>query len=206
MSALQVSAARVEKSMKYLLGVLFVAIFLSSCYAEDNLVFYNAGKRDPAAWNALRAFFSSRNYALSFYQGDGVIERHLEKANRINALKSGAFVGIEFLFGEEKRVMIAMADSGTAGQTNGRTELEGRRRLLWAVDELPAKHEAQSKRLAELVAAQFGVRVKKIPLFPLVGVDMPGIFVSIQCTKEEASSLLALLDAALQKYYRRDRL
>lgn len=192
--------------MKHLLGILVAVIIASSCYAEDSLVFYNTGKRDPAAWSVLREFFSSKNYAISFYQGDGVIEHHLEKVNRINAVKPGVFVGIEFLFGEEKRVMVVMTDSGKIGQPNGRAESEGRRRLLWAVEELPLKHEAQSKRLAELVAAQLEVPVKRMPLFPLVGVDMPGIFVSIQCPKEEAKSVLAMLHAALQKYYRRDRL
>ena len=191
--------------MRHLLGILVAVMIASSCYAEDSLVFYNTGKRDPAAWGVLREYFSSKNYALSFYQGDGVIEHHLEKANRINAIKPGAFVSIEFLFGEEKHVMVIMTDSGKIGQPNGRTEPEGRR-LLWAVEELPAKHEAQSKRLADLVAAQFQAPVKRMPLFPLVGVDMPGIFVSIQCPKEEARSVLAMLHAALQKYYRRDKL
>lgn len=192
--------------MRHLLGVLVAVMIASSCYAEDSLVFYNTGRRDPAAWSTLREYFSSKNYALSYHQGDEVIERHLEKVNRINAIKPGAFVGIEFLFGEEKHVMVVMTDSGKIGPPNGRTEFEGRRRLLWAIEELPAKHEAQSKRLAELVAAQFQVPVKRMPLFPLVGVDMPGIFVSIQCTKGEAKSVLAMLDAALQKYYRRDTL
>lgn len=190
--------------MKHLLSVLFIAILFTSCYAEDNLVFYNTGKRDPAAWGELKEYFSSRSYAVSFYQGDGAMERHLEKAARINAIRSAVFVGMEFTFGEEKHVMVVMAPDG-GGTTGMRTELDGRRRVLWGVDELSAKHEAQSKRLAELVAAQFQVAVKKMPLFPLVGVDMPGIFVSIQCNKEEAGSLLTMLDAALKKYYRRDK-
>jgi hypothetical protein len=191
--------------MRHLLSVIFAVVFFTSCYAEDNLVFYGAGKRDPAAWSALKEYFSSKNYALSFYQGDGVIERHLEKVNRINTIKSGLFVGIEFTYGEEKQVMVAMAETGKDGQASSKTESEGRRRLLWGVDELPAKHEAQSKRLAELVADQFQVTVKRIPLFPLLGVDMPGVFVSIQCNKEEARSLLTMFDTALQKYYKRDR-
>jgi hypothetical protein len=187
-----------------LLTALFAAILSSPCCAEDNLIFYSTGKRDPAASSALRDYFSSKRYALSFYQGDGSMERHFERVNRINASKSGALVAIEIMFGEEKHVMVAMADLGKDSQASAKTG--GRRRLLWAVDELPAKHEAQSKQLAELVAAQFGVKVKKVPLFPLIGVDMPGIFVSIECGREEARSLLAKLDAALQKYYRRDRL
>lgn len=191
--------------MRHLLSILVAVMIASSCYAEDSLVFYNTGKRDPAAWSVLREYFSSKNYALSFYQGDGVIEHHLEKVNRINAIKPGAFVSIEFLFGEEKQVMVIMTDSGKIGQLNGRTEPEGRR-LLWAVEELPVKHEVQSKRLAEFVAAQFQVPVKRMPLFPLVGVDMPGIFISIQCPKEEARSVLTMLHAGLQKYYGRDKL
>lgn len=191
--------------MKHLvLSVLFAFILFTPCYAEDNLVFYNAGKRDVAAWGALRDYFSSRTYAVSFYQGDGGVERHLDKTTRINTIKSGAFVAIEFAFGEEKHVMVAMTP-GDGNSPGTRTEFDGRRRLLWGVDELPAKHEAQSKQLASLVAAQFQVTVKRVPLFPLIGVDMPGIFISIQCNKEEAGSLLAMLDTALQKYYRRNK-
>lgn len=191
--------------MKYLLSALIVVVVSSCCYAEDNLVFYGMGRKDPAAWSILREYFSSKSHAVSFYQGDGVIEHHLEKANRINAMKSGVFVAIEFVFGEGKHMMVAMVDSGGDSRANAGTGVEGRR-LLWAVDELPAKHEAQSKRLADLVAAQLGVTARKVPLFPLIGIDMPGIMVSIECGREEAKSLLAMFEAALQKYYRRDKL
>lgn len=188
--------------MKYLFTILSAIVFFTSSYvwAEDNLVFYSAGRRDPAAWGVLRDYFSSKNYGLSFYQGDRVMERHLEKVNRINTIKSGAFIAIEFVFGQEKQVMVA-----TAGRMGGGTGFEERQRLLWGVDELPEKHEAQSRQLADFVASQFQVTVKKMPLFPLVGIDMPGIFVGIQCKKEEAGGLLALLDSALRKYYRRDK-
>lgn len=191
--------------MKHVLSALIVVVFCTSCYAEDNLIFYNTGKRDSVAWGVLKEYFSSKNYALSFFQGDGAIERHLEKVNRINTFKLGAFVAVEFTFGYEKHVMVAIAEYGKGGEAGKKKEFDGRGRLLWGVEELPARHEAQSKRLAELVAAPLQVKVKRVPLFPLLGVDMPGVFVSVQCRKEEARSLLTMLDSALQKYFRRDK-
>jgi hypothetical protein len=189
--------------VKHIVSLLIAIIFSTSCYAEDNLVFYNAGKRDPAAWGLLKEYFSSKNYALSFYQGDGSLEHHLDRVNRINVIKSGVFVGIEFTFGDQRRAMVATAEFGKDREAAQNKESEDRKRLLWAVEELPAKHEAESQRLAELVAVPFQVKVKRMPLFPLLGVDMPGLFVSIQCKKEDARSLLTMLDGALQKYFKK---
>jgi hypothetical protein len=120
-------------------------------------------------------------------------------------MKRGVFVGIEFTFGEGRQVMVAMAEPAKEGIGGSGSESAGYQRLLWRVDELPAKHEIQSKRLADLVASPFQVKVKRLPLFPLLGVDMPGVFVSIECKKEDAWSLLVMLDQALQKYYKREK-
>lgn len=198
-------AALFRVLLSHALGVLMALVFLTSCYGEDNLVFYNAGRKDQAAWSVLKEFFSSKNPATLFFQGDGVIDRHMERINRINASSPGVFVGVEFVFGEGRQAMVAMAELSREGPGGLSSEYGGNQRLLWRVDELPAKHEAQSRRLAELVAAQFHVKAKRMPLFPALGIDMPGIFVSIECRKEDARSLLATLDQALQKYRRKER-
>ena len=189
--------------VKYLAGLLLVFAVFGTCYGENNLVLYNAGKKDPAAWNILKEYFSSKNYSTLFLQSDGVIERHLERANRVNAIKSGAFVAVEFTFGDEKRVLVAVPETTKDGNGGLRGEPDGQ--LVWPVEELPARHQAQSRRLAELIAAPFQVKVKKIPLFPLLGIDMPGVLLAVQCKRDEARSVLTALDQALQKYYRRDR-
>jgi hypothetical protein len=192
--------------LKYFLTFLIVLSFYSSPYAADNLVFYNAGKRDSAAWTVLREYFSSGKYIASFYQGHGVLEPHLEKIDRINAMGPGVFVGVEFTFGEEKHIMVAMAEFDKDGEGSSKREFEAPPRLVWRMEDISGRHEAESRRLAELIAAPFQTAVKRIPLFPLLGIDMPGVFVSIQCRHEDARSILAVLDGALRQYYRRNRL
>ena len=56
-----------------------------------------------------------------------------------------------------------------------------------AIDEIPARFARESDRLAASVAAPFGVKVKHLPLFPLLGVNMPGIVVKLEFDQGETT-------------------
>jgi len=46
--------------------------------------------------------------------------------------------------------------------------------------------------------------VKHVPLFPLLGVDMPGIFLRLECSQDKVREALGLLHGSIQSYLRRD--
>ena len=91
------------------------------------------------------------------------IEKHVDKINRINRGSAGSvFLAMELLPDEKSHVMVAESEAK-----------KGEGRFL-AIDEIPARFARESDRLAAAVAAPFDVKVKHLPLFPLLGVNMPG--------------------------------
>ena len=51
------------------------------------------------------------------------------------------------------------------------------------------------------MAEAFGVKVYELPLFPLLGIDMPGLFMEIECPKEHADEILGKITDSMQKYF-----
>jgi len=79
---------------------------------------------------------------------------------------------------------------------------KGKGRFL-AIEEIQGQHIDKSISLAKDIAASFNKNVKEISLFPLLGVDMPGVFIRIACTKELAGEAFNKLHEGIQKYIKR---
>ena len=125
---------------------------------------------------SLRQYFESKGYGVTIVQGETVIEKHVEKVNRINRGPGSVFLAMEFIPAESSRVMVAESDAKIG---------EGR---ILAIDEIPARFARESDRLAADVAAPFNVKVKHLPLFPLLGVSMPGIVVKLEFSEGQTLS------------------
>jgi len=80
------------------------------------------------------------------------------------------------------------------------TATKGEGRFL-AADEVPAQYSVESGRLAEIVASGLNVKVKRVPLFPLVGVNAPGIFVRMEGKEEELKGYADKLCSGIDKYF-----
>ena len=92
---------------------------------------------------------------------------------------------------EKADVLIAFADAK-----------KGKGKFL-TIEEVTGQHADNSMILAKEVATSFGKRAKGISLFPLLGVDMPGIFIKIECTDEQANEMLNKLHEGIQKFMKR---
>ena len=64
-------------------------------------------------------------------------------------------------------------------------------------------HVAASREAAELIAGEFDVKVLELPLFPLLGIDMPGLFLQVECPKEEAGRGVGKGERELAEIFRK---
>ena len=167
---------------------------------------YQVGAKEQQPWILFKDFFKEKGYDVLFHQGEMTLEKHLERVGKINRGPAKFLLVMELVFGEEGSVLVAMTDQKRADSPQGVTgDLQpgGGNRFL-TVDELPARHASESRRLAEAAAASFNVKVKQVSLFPLIGVDMPGILLRIECKQDKARQMLGLLHGSIQNYLRRD--
>jgi len=79
---------------------------------------------------------------------------------------------------------------------------KGRGRFL-TIEEVTGQHVDKSMILAKDIAAAFNRNAKEIPLFSLLGVNMPGVFVSIACTNERAEDMFIKLHQGVQNFMKR---
>ncbi len=178
--------------MKTVLAVLLVLVLGVQAHAAGgrNIVFYRIGDGGQEAWTLLKVYFEGKGYGVTIVQGETVIEKHVEKVNRINRGPGSVFLAMELIPGEVSRVMVAESDAGIG---------EGR---FLAIDEIPARFARESDRLAAYVAAPLNVKVKHLPLFPLLGVTMPGIVVKLEFSEGQAFlRMIAKLSGGIEKYF-----
>ncbi len=176
--------------MKTVLAVLVVLMCGVQAHAAGhNIVFYRIGDSGQQAWMHLTQYFEGKDYGVTIVQGETVIEKHVEKVSRINRGPGGVFLAMELIPDGVSRVMVAESDAKS-----------GKGRFL-AIDEIPARFARESDRLAADVAAQFNVKVKHLPLFPLLGVAMPGIVVKLEFSERETTDVIAKLSRGVETYF-----
>jgi hypothetical protein len=149
------------------------------------------GERDPAAWNMFKKYFSAKGYNISYYDGADNLDKHIENANKINRSNGTAFLAIDLTVGGTGSILIA-ATNAKRGKGN-----------IPDIDEVPAIHINNSMELATMVAAPFNKKIKKVPLFMVLGIDMPGIFLRLGAPKDKMGEMFDRLHEGLQKYAQR---
>jgi len=171
--------------------LLFVFFPVFCSHGGEHIVLYRLGAKDPVAWEQLRKYLGTRGYATSMYDGTNSIEKHVENVNKLNKLKASAFLAMDFGVGEKNQVMVAVT-TATRGKGN-----------ILAIEEMPALYANESRELASSVASAFDKGVKEFPLFPLLGVDMPGIYLRITCTPDKTGEVFQKLHEGIRKYFKR---
>jgi len=199
--------------LRLLLAIVCSITFVQCCFGADGFVVYQVSDKEPSAWSAFKVFFKEKGYDVTMHQAEATLGKHVEKVPRINRSGGKFLLVMEMSYGEETRVLVAMTDQGRPGDGprgetggssgNAKTSPDwGSMNRFVAIDYLLAKHAGESKRLAESVAAPFKQKVRRVPLFPLLGVDMPGIFIHLECSQEKVREALGLLHASIQTYLR----
>ncbi len=180
---------------------------MAACsFGADTLAVYQMGAKEQVPWIVFKDVFKERGYDVLLLQGETRLEKHIEKMGKINRSQAKFLLAIELSYGEEANLLVAMTDQkGAEGaQVGPGSSPPGTSNRFLPIDQLPGKYASQSRRLAEAVAASYNVKVKHLSLFPLVGADMPGIFLRIECKQDKAREMVGLLARSIQNYVRRD--
>ena len=191
------------------------------CFGADSFALYQVGVEGQQFWSLARDYLRGKGYDALFQLGEVTIEKHLERMGRINKSPAKFLLAMELVPREDSNVLVAMMDvkngegrpsaqpgeGPTPGTGNGLTTFAGDaqsgNRFL-SMDEVPGKYVSDSRKLADAVAGAFNVKVKRVPLFPLLGADMPGIYLRIECRQDKVGEMLGILHAGIQNYLRRD--
>ncbi|HVN22696.1 MAG TPA: hypothetical protein VMT71_01895 [Syntrophorhabdales bacterium] len=200
-----------KATLALLVAVVLFAAGAEFCSGADSFAAYQVTGTDPQFWSMTRDFLKEKGYEVLYQQGESDLERHLEKMSRINRSPAKFLLAMELAPGPNKSVLVAMTDrkeQGSGGVLQKDTPpfapdaSAGRR--FFAIDDLQGKYSADSGMLADSVATSFQVKVKHVPLFPLLGANMPGIFLRIECKQDAMREMLGLLHSGIQNYLRRD--
>jgi hypothetical protein len=168
--------------------ILFSAVPCAHASGKS-IVLCRIGESASQAWSLLRQYFEGKGYQVIFYQGETTIEGHVEKVNGLNRGPARAFVAIELIPAARTRILVAMTDAK-----------KGEGRFL-TIDQIPDRFAGESEKLAAAVAAPFKVKVKRLPLFPLLGVNMPGVFVQMQFKEDEFEDRVKQLYSGIERYF-----
>jgi hypothetical protein len=187
-------------AMKAFAGIAFTRIalvccvllsFALSCYAAEHIIVYKLGERDAPHWDSLKRYLQKKGYRVSMYDGATTIERQIENVNRINREKAIAFLALDLRPGTRNRAVVVVDDA------------KAERSRFLTIREVPALHAVESRQLATAIAIPFKASMKELPLFPLLGVDLPGLVLCIEYVQENFPAVLDALDDGLQKYFGR---
>jgi hypothetical protein len=177
--------------MRVLIVLICILFPLFCSFAGEHIILYRTGEKDQNAWGLLKKYFDSKGYNVSIYEKPETFEKHLENVNKINRTNAALMLAIDFRIGDKDDVFVAVTNSK-----------KGSGKFL-TIEEIPAQHIVLSAELAKCTASSFGKTVKELPLLPLYGVDMPGVFLRMECAKEKTGGTLDRLNDCLQKYFMR---
>ncbi len=176
--------------MRMVLAMLLVLLLSVEAHAgRHSIVFYRMGESGQQAWTLLREYFETKGYSVVVVRGETVIEKHVEKISKINRVRDGVFLAVEMTPDETSRAMVAESDAKIG---------EGR---FLTIDETPARFARESDKLAASMAAQFAVTVKHLPLYPLLGVNMPGAVVKLEFDQGKTIETIAKVYKGVENYF-----
>jgi hypothetical protein len=169
--------------------LLLFAIAVQAHAADRTIVFSRIGDDGQEAWTLLKQQFEAKGYNVIIYQAEGVVEKHVEKVSRINRGPGRIFLAVLLTTAEKRGVVVAVPEPEKG---------EG---AFLTIAEVPARFSGESEKLGGDVAAAFNVKVKHLPLFPLLGVTKPAAFVQLQFRAEETDDVVSALLGGVERYF-----
>lgn len=176
----------------FVLSVILL-LFLSPMVASaERIALCRTGATDDALWGSIRKYLTSKGYVLITCDTPKTIEKQIESANRINKERVRYMVAVELIPSDTPDAFVAISDAK-----------KGKGGLIFNADEVPANHSARSEELASSIAARFQKKPKRLPLFMLLGIDAPGVFVRINIPRERSQDMFDKLYDGLSTYRER---
>lgn len=161
--------------------------------ATEHIVLYRAGASDEAMWKDFRKYLAGKGFTMGVHDAPVSMEKQVETANRVNREKALFMLAVELVSSDHTDAFIAVSD---ARKGKG---------LILNVDEVPGSYAARSGELASLIATAFQRKVRTIPLFMFLGIDMPCVFVRLEVDKARPADAFGRLHEGLLNYMKRGK-
>lgn len=171
--------------------LIFVLAPVFYSHGSEHIVLYRLDTNDPVSWEQLKRYLGAKGYRVSTFDGTDNLEKHVENVNKINKLKASAFIAMDFGVSDQNRTVIAVT---TAKKGKG---------TIMSIDEVPALYANESRELATSLAFVFSKDVKEIPLFQLLGVDIPGVYMKINFLPDRTKEILEKFHEGMRRYFKR---
>ncbi|MDD3845513.1 MAG: hypothetical protein PHC90_04045 [Syntrophorhabdaceae bacterium] len=173
------------------------AFFLLTCAPSlcgaEHIVLSRAGVHDDAMWNVFKKYLADKGLTMTVYNSPGSMEKQVETANKVNRERALFMLAVELVPSDHTDAFVAVSNAKKG---------EG---LILNADEVPGSHAARSGSLASSIAAPFGKKVKPIPLFMFLGIDMPGVFVRLEVQKNKPGDAFDKLYEGMLNYMKRGK-
>jgi hypothetical protein len=177
------------------LNILLLTVASTTAHAASpTIAVYRVGNSglDSGA-SAFRAF-EAKGFSVILVQGETTIEKHVEKVNIVNRSPAKVFIAFQFVPSEKIRRITVAKTLSKKGNGNFLT-----------IDEVPGKFTDESNKLAYAIADSFAVKVKQMPLFPLLGINMPGIFLRLEAKESDLPDFVSKLSVSIDKFMKKER-
>lgn len=179
--------------VRCLLLVLILSPICMPVFASEHIVLYTIGEKKTPETDAAKRYLEKKGFKISIYPLKNTLERHIENINKINNQKASMLIALNIEVSDDEGCFVAVSD---AKKTTG---------IFQAIEDIPGIHGESSRELASSIASSFSVKVKELPLFPLIGADMPGVFVYIMTKKDAVNIALERLYVGIDSYLKRGK-
>lgn len=153
-------------------GIFLLLALTLPAFAAERIVLVRAGGTDDAMWGSARKYFSGKGFSVAAYDQQRTIEKQVETANRVNKEKARFMLVLEIVASDRSDAFIAVTDAKKA------------KGYVLNADEVSGTHALASQELGSSIAARFQRKVKAIPLFMFLGMDLPAVFVRLDVPRE----------------------
>lgn len=168
--------------------LLFLSVILHSELHAQHIFLYMVGTPNNDIRQTFLKVLKKHGMDFTLHTGTKNLEEHLRLVSEINTRKKGLFIAVDLNKREKPGPFVAVFKP---------KKPDGK---LLRIDEIPYVHIDLSTKIAEHIASSFGIRVVKLPLFPLLGVDMPALYLRLRENKEEMELVTKLVKEAIRKY------
>lgn len=158
-----------------MLTVLF-ALFPSILWASECVVIYNLGK-DEEGLVRLRKGLEGEGVPTKIFEAEREMAAHLRCAERINEEGCQFFIALYARKAERECLLVGIHKASLS------------RGLLRAADEIQQLYVKESERVALSIPS---AQVVRLPLFPLLGIKMPGLLLYIRYSRMETLDRVAI--------------
>lgn len=156
--------------MKFFL--IFFLIFPSLAFGRDCIVLYKINGTEEI-YGGFKKLCETEGIMLKTFDAFKNIERQVENAEKINAEDCLLFVASSVRHSKENAFVLAIPE---AEKSSG---------LFLSVEDISSLYIETSKKIAGYLSEEFHVKVKRLPLFPFLGIKLPAIFLLIRYEDEK---------------------